>query len=238
MEVHRKPHQKGLTPTHPNTTNHHIIKPSAAKGTIVTFPAKQTLTNTPHTWFPECTYCQATQMGHERELLDKAPKLCRKATEHHFREFLIAEFDTLDHAKLSLLGQIEVLNAVHDKTGCDCLNPTISTITAATHPSFTNLQDQTNHTDSTNQTNPQDQTNCTDNTNQANPANASNATNGTNPTSTSQSVPQGHTPSPSRNATTPAQAVKNGFSTPRRQPNRSTILDRLKIGPTSPRSTP
>jgi len=91
------------------------------------------LTQTPAVWFPECRYCQSPPNNHEQELLDKAPKFCKKSSLHHFREYLIAEFDTLDHAKLTPTGQIEVLNAIHDKTGCDCLLPSIHDIELTMH---------------------------------------------------------------------------------------------------------
>lgn len=99
------------------------------------FPTKRTLTTTPAVWFLECKYCQTdpTTPLHEKELLAKVSLFCKKSDEHHFREFLTAEFDTLDHARLTPAGQIEVLSAVHDKTGCDCLSASISDIVEKTH---------------------------------------------------------------------------------------------------------
>lgn len=120
-----------------------------------TFIPKKALTTTPTKWFVECSYCQTTNMGHEQEILAKASLFCKKSTEHHFQEFLTAEFDTLDHSKLNPTGQIEILNAVHDKTGCDCLLPAIAEIENQTHnpDNIKNALNPANDPNSENRTN-------------------------------------------------------------------------------------
>lgn len=135
------------------------------------FISKKTLTTTPTTWFPECKYCQTTNMGHEQELLGKASLFCKKSAEHHFQEFLTSEFDTLDHSKLNPTGQIEILNAVHDKTGCDCLTSTITTINEQISPTTTNPTNPPNifnQEPSTNLLNPKPSTNPTSKPNRTN----------------------------------------------------------------------
>lgn len=148
------------------------------------------LTQTPALWFNECKYCEITDRGHERELLDKAHKLCKNFAAYHFGDFLTAEFDRLDHAVLSPIGQIEILTAVHDKTGCPCLNPAIETISEQTRIAQETL---------------------------------------TLPTSLTLPNESPTSPKPTKHA---PQSSKHAPTKP------STILDRLKVGPPSARSTP
>lgn len=174
------------------------------------FPRKKTLTTAPKTWFLECTYCQTNpdQPTHEQELLAKVLQICKKSAEYHFREFLTAELDTLDHAKLSPSGQIEVLLAVHDKTGCDCLSASISDIERKTQESAQN-EDSAHNSESTPE--------CKD-------SSSSMATKGN-----TTGLPQADCAAGGTNAT--SDVIPSSRNSHHKSTRPSTMLDRLKIGP-------
>lgn len=93
----------------------------------------------PTVWFVQCKYCNDNDFGrtgtrlHELELLDKARKMCRKLKTSHLEAYVTSELDRLDHSKMDTLGQIEILTAIHHRTGCDCLTDLTEHVTEATH---------------------------------------------------------------------------------------------------------
>lgn len=182
-------------------------------------PNPSKLTTHPKVWFLECKYCNPPNSrtptnAHERELLNKADKFCKNSHLYHFREYLQAEFDTLDHAKLDPTGQIEVLNAVHDKTGCDCLTALTAELSIQIKPDTQNLNTPHN-SDITTQQLPQ----------------------GRLSTSTPiLSISPNPSESPAPPPSPPNQTQSNQLRTTRHNPpKQATLIDRLKIGPTRPK---
>jgi len=76
------------------------------------------------TWFLQCAYCKITDMGHEKELLNKAKRLCKNHQENHFLDYVTSHLDTLDHSILTPISEIEILTQIHNSLPCDCLTET------------------------------------------------------------------------------------------------------------------
>lgn len=107
-----------------------------------------------HRWFLQCKYCQVTDMGHETELLAKAKRLCRNHQSNHFLDYVAAEFITLNHAILTPVTEIEILNEIHDQLGCDCLAALTAEISTMTHTAQASPETATSTPTQTNTTKP------------------------------------------------------------------------------------
>lgn len=119
------------------------------------------------TFFIQCKYCEDTNMGHERELMDKAHKLCKKLKTSHLPAYLTAQMDRLDHAKLDKIGQIEVLSALHHRTGCDCLTASIDQLQHDTQSDIPSQSDQPDQPDNSDQSDQPDNSDKPDHSQQA-----------------------------------------------------------------------
>lgn len=78
-----------------------------------------------------CQYCctmSAWQKDHESELRALARGLCHTPQRSRIFDFLAAYLDRVDHRDLGPKRQLEIINAIHEETGCSCLDRTVSLI--------------------------------------------------------------------------------------------------------------
>lgn len=80
-----------------------------------------------------CNYCKQMERwnkDHESELKALARGLCRMPDQSKIFDFLASYLDRCDHSDLGPKRQLEIINAIHEETGCSCQQATIDLITS------------------------------------------------------------------------------------------------------------